>query len=118
MSSSASLALPTTVTPASRRRLRQPLADQHRVVGDDYPHGSSARILTPPRRGRARRQPAIERADAVGDPDELGQRSSAERAHSVVDLDVERRRRHGSRPRVSGPPPSRLARRSTSSTST
>ena len=50
-SSSPSPAWPTTSKPASTQQPRQALPQDQRVVGQHYPHGSSARMRVP-RTGR------------------------------------------------------------------
>ena len=47
---------------------RQPLAEQHAVLGDGYPHGISALTRVPPPARRPDPQPAAERLDPVGQP--------------------------------------------------
>ena len=63
---------------------REPLAQQQRVVGDDYPHGISARSVVP-RPGRARHgQLPAERLDAVGQPAQTGAAVGLRTADAVV----------------------------------
>ena len=65
--SSASPAWPTTSKPALLEQAHDALAQQHRVVGDDYPHGILAVI------GRAAAGLGVDLQPAVDDREPIGQ---------------------------------------------
>ena len=77
--------------PASASRRVEALAEERLVVGDHDAHGSSARIVVRAARRRVDVEPAVERADAVLERDEV-----ETVAAGGLDLDRERGRRRAS----------------------
>ena len=73
--------------------LEQPhdaLAQQHRVVGDDYAHGITARTTVPPPARAVDLEPPVERRDPVGEPAQARARVGVGAADAVVaDLDLD-----------------------------
>ena len=89
-SSSASPAWPTTSMPGLLEQPHDALAQQHRVVGDDYAHGITARTTVPRPRGLVDLEPAVERRDAVGEPAQARAGVGVGAADAVVaDLDLD-----------------------------
>ena len=89
--SSPSAAWPTTSRPASSSRRDDALAEQGRVVGDDYSHGILAMTVVPSPAGLVDDQPAVERRDPVFEAAQPGPVIGVGAADAVVaDLDLDR----------------------------
>ena len=73
--------------------LEQPhdaLAQQHRVLGDDYSHGITARTVVPRPAALVDLEPAVERRDPVGEAAQAGAARRVGAADAVV-ADLDRR---------------------------
>ena len=78
------------------QKAREPLAQQHAVLGDRYAHGISALTRVPPPRGVQTLSRPSKRLDAVGKSAQAAAALGVGAAHAVVDhLDDERAVRTG-----------------------
>ena len=88
MRSSAVPVWATTSKPCVLEQARDALAKEDGVLGDDYPHGISARIRVPRPGGLSTAEAPVERLDAVDEASEARALAGIRAADAVVgDLD-------------------------------